>query len=178
MTGPALPLPASSVAPAVAPATPRPEADRGATPAAAPSRTGSAGQVAATTISGTPGAPASDLRLQASRPVAAATRAPASPQAVAAPAAATSNHYWRPLFADWPSQIPKRGIVVSQQNETSPFKSFMLRGEFVLFERVSPDSLGGRFVVLPYAEIAAVKFTDPLKQAALEAAGFVGSLSH
>ncbi|QDV75161.1 hypothetical protein [Botrimarina mediterranea] len=53
----------------------------------------------------------------------------------------------------------------------------MMRGDFLLLERVSPDSLGGRFIVIPFEEISTVKFTDPLKQPALEAAGFAGQLS-
>ncbi|TWT99516.1 hypothetical protein Pla108_04580 [Botrimarina colliarenosi] len=53
----------------------------------------------------------------------------------------------------------------------------MIRGQFLLLERTSPDSLGGRFLVIPFDEIAMVKFTDPLTQPVLEAAGFVGHLS-
>ncbi len=53
----------------------------------------------------------------------------------------------------------------------------MLRSEFVVLERVTPDSMGGRFLVLKYDEIAALKFTDPLKQPSLEAAGFKGQLA-
>jgi hypothetical protein len=53
----------------------------------------------------------------------------------------------------------------------------MMRGDFLLIERTSPDSLGGRFLVIPFDEISTVKFTDPLKQPALEAAGFEGQLS-
>lgn len=98
---------------------------------------------------------------------------PAAP----APLAATAVHPWRTFFAEWPSQIPKRGILITRLNDASPFKAFMMRGDFLLIERVSPDSLGGRFLVIPFEEISTVKFTDPLKQPALEAAGFEGQLS-
>lgn len=68
-------------------------------------------------------------------------------------------------------------MVVTKLNESSPFKGFMLQSEFVLFERSSPDSLGARFIVLPFDQIATIKYTDPLKQPAFEAAGFAGKLS-
>ncbi|MEQ8848828.1 hypothetical protein [Botrimarina sp.] len=66
---------------------------------------------------------------------------------------------------------------MTKLNEASPFRGFMINGEFVLFERSSPDALGARFLVLPCSEIATLKYTDPLKQSAFEAAGFRGTLS-
>ncbi|WP_419184574.1 hypothetical protein [Botrimarina mediterranea] len=101
----------------------------------------------------------------------------ASVPAAPAPGEALAEHPWRTFFSEWPSQIPKRGILITKLNEASPFKAFMMRGDFLLLERVSPDSLGGRFIVIPFEEISTVKFTDPLKQPALEAAGFAGQLS-
>ncbi|QDT69204.1 hypothetical protein MalM25_21360 [Planctomycetes bacterium MalM25] len=53
----------------------------------------------------------------------------------------------------------------------------MLRGEFALLERTSPDSMGGRFLLVPFAEMATLKFTDPLKQPVFDSAGFQGKLS-
>lgn len=67
--------------------------------------------------------------------------------------------------------------MVSQQGEATTFRGFMLRGEMVLLERISPDSLGSRFLLLPFDELAGLKFTDPLKQEVFEAAGFTGKLS-
>ena len=118
-------------------------------------------------------------------PAPSATPAPTANQAAtetqapaATPTPAVANvHPWHKFFADWPSQIPTRGILISRLSEASPFKAFMMRGDFLLLERVSPDSLGGRFLVIPFDEISTVKFTDPLKQPALEAAGFEGQLA-
>jgi hypothetical protein len=53
----------------------------------------------------------------------------------------------------------------------------MVRGEVVLLERTNPDTLGARFLIVPYAEISLVKLIDPLKQELLEAAGFRGKLA-
>ena len=84
---------------------------------------------------------------------------------------------WAEFFQNWPEGIPQRGSGISQQGETTPFRGFMLRGELLLFERISPDSLGARFLVLTYDEVAGVKFTDPLKQEVFDASGFTGKLS-
>lgn len=148
-----------------------------ATPPSPPAQARTASPAATTTASAASGTAAAALAragaINAARPpVAAAAKAPADP----APVAATKSP-WQAFFSDWPEQIPKRGIIVTRQNEASPFKAFMIRGEFLMLERVSPDSLGGRFLVLPFEEVAVVKFTDPLKQPDLQAAGFVGKLS-
>lgn len=125
-------------------------------------------------------APVAAARAAAPRPAAttprptaapAATPAPASPPAPAKPASP-----WADFFRDWPAGVPRRGIVLSQQGETTPFRGFMLRGELILFERISPDSLGARFLLLTNDEVAGVKFTDPLKQDVFDAAGFTGNL--
>ena len=84
---------------------------------------------------------------------------------------------WKGFFSEWPADLPRRGVVITQLNEPIAFKAFMLKGDFVLLERTSPDSMGGRFLLVPYAEIAIVKFTDPLKQPVFDAAGFQGKLS-
>ena len=98
--------------------------------------------------------------------------APAPRHPVPAP-----EHVWLRFFRDWPAEIPKRGIVVSRLNESCPFKAFMLRSDVVLLQRTAPDSLGARFVLLPYEEIAAVKLTDPLRQEAFSGGGFQGQLT-
>lgn len=61
-------------------------------------------------------------------------------------------------------------------DEAMPFKGFMVRGDTVLLERTNPDTLGARFLLVPFSEIAVVKFVDPLKQAVFESAGFKGVL--
>ncbi len=84
---------------------------------------------------------------------------------------------YRTLFAKWPTDVARRGIVLSRQGEVNPFKGFMLAESMVLLERANPDTLGARFVAMPYEEVAGVKFVDPLKATAFEAMGFAGKLS-
>lgn len=164
-------VPAAPSAPGVAvparPATPSP-AGGATTPAAAAAPRTPASRLPATPVAGPAG-------VRPSYP-------PRTPAPVSAPAAApapapTAAGPWPAFFRDWPQEIPHRGVLITQLNEAIAFKGFMLRDEFVLLERLSPDSLGARFVVTPYGEIALVKITDPLKQPAFEAAGFRGALS-
>jgi hypothetical protein len=90
---------------------------------------------------------------------------------------ADSAAVWRRLFEQWPVGLPQRGLVVNRLDEQIPFKSYMLRGEIVLLERTNPDTLGARFLLVPFTEVSLVKLIDPLKQELLEAAGFRGKLS-
>jgi hypothetical protein len=86
----------------------------------------------------------------------------------------TVENPWRELFLKWPSSIPKRGVLVSTLNESTPFKSFMVKGEILLLERTNPDPLGSRFVIISYEAIHMVKLTEPIKQEVFTSAGFTG----
>jgi hypothetical protein len=84
---------------------------------------------------------------------------------------------WKDAFVNWPSSIPRKGIVINEQNETSPFKAFMVKGDMLLLERSNPDSLGARFILMPFESVSSVRFVDPLKESIFTSAGFVGKLS-
>lgn len=84
---------------------------------------------------------------------------------------------WRELFMQWPSTLPKRGIVVTALNVETPFKSFLLRGEMLLLERTNPDAVGARFILLGFDAIHIVKLIDPLKETVFTGAGFVGQFA-
>lgn len=83
----------------------------------------------------------------------------------------------RTLLERWPDAVPRRGIVVTTLNEASPFKSFMLSAEMAMFERVNPDPLGARYVMVPYSSIAAIKLVNPTNAAAFNSLGFEGKLA-
>ena len=84
---------------------------------------------------------------------------------------------WREVFMNWPTGLPRRGVVITTLNEATPFKSFFIRGEMLLLERTNPDPMGTRFVYLSYDVIHAIKFIEPLKESTLTTAGFVGKLA-
>lgn len=84
---------------------------------------------------------------------------------------------WRDLFCEWPAGIPRRGIVVSTLNEALPFKGFMVKGDTLLLERNNPDSLGARYILLPFDAINCLKFVDPMKESIFTTAGFAGKFA-
>jgi hypothetical protein len=86
----------------------------------------------------------------------------------------SSSDLWREFFAKWPAGLPKRGLVITTLNDTTPFKSFLTRGEMLLLERTNPDPLGARYIFLGFEAIHLVKVIDPLKEEVVTAAGFAG----
>lgn len=89
----------------------------------------------------------------------------------------TAEQTWKHVFMNWPTGIPRRGVLVTSLNEATPFKSFMIKDDLLLLERTNPDSLGSRYVLLSYDSINTVKLTDPLKESVFTGAGFLGKLS-
>lgn len=87
------------------------------------------------------------------------------------------NQTWKSLFQDWPTELPRRGVVTTSLDEQIPFKGFMLKGERLLLERTNPDPMGTRFIFLPYTNIAAVKLVDVVKETVFCSMGFEGKLS-
>ena len=48
----------------------------------------------------------------------------------------------------------------------------MMTESMLLIERSTPDALGGRQVVIPFANIAALKVIDPVRMEIFGSAGF------
>ncbi len=67
---------------------------------------------------------------------------------------------WHKLFTEWPSSVPREGMVVTV-TDTIPFIRFMAAEGLVLLERDRPDALGARKVMVPYGCIIVVKLTSP-----------------
>ena len=88
----------------------------------------------------------------------------------------TSADTWKKLFTDWPAAMPRRGVLLSVLNESMPYRDFWLNGDLLLLERTTPDALGGRFIILSFDAINSLKFIDPINEASIAEAGFVGAL--
>lgn len=84
---------------------------------------------------------------------------------------------WKHVFTNWPTGLPRAGILTNTLNEPMPFKSFFLKDEVLLLERSNPDALGARFILMGFDTIHSVKFTAPLKESVLAEAEFVGKLA-
>lgn len=89
----------------------------------------------------------------------------------------TSRQDWFSIFSNWPAALPRKGVLVTSLNETIAFKDFWLKDELLLVERIAPDAMGARFVVLNYEVINLVKFTNPLSAAEIASAGFTAELT-
>ncbi|HLA84453.1 MAG TPA: hypothetical protein VJL29_06640 [Thermoguttaceae bacterium] len=87
-----------------------------------------------------------------------------------------SESAWKTLFAEWPAELPRKGILVTTLNEPIPFNGFMIGDHFVVISRNAPDALGARTVLLPYESLFLLKMTDVIKSKAYQAAGFRGEL--
>jgi len=80
--------------------------------------------------------------------------------------------HWAEVFSRWPSGVPQRGILVTLFGEQIPFSAFLYRDGILFVERTTPDQLGGRAILIPFDQIAAVKFLDVVKTKSLEPYGF------
>ena len=89
----------------------------------------------------------------------------------------TSTETWKSHFTEWPSSLPRRGVLITTLNESMPFRNFWLNGDMLLLERSTPDALGGRFILLGFDVVNSLKFTDPLSEQNISEAGFAGELA-
>jgi hypothetical protein len=76
------------------------------------------------------------------------------------------------MFENWPSSVPRQGLVITIFGESIPFVTYLMAGGILLLERDRPDSLGARKVMIAYDAIAAVKITDVVELANFQALGF------
>jgi hypothetical protein len=84
---------------------------------------------------------------------------------------------WRDFFTNWPSEMKRRGIIVTSFGEQIPFSAFWTSSNLLLLERQSPDSLGARTIVLTFTQITALKIVDVVKINAFQSLGFQDSQS-
>ena len=87
-----------------------------------------------------------------------------------------SGAAWREWFLKWPKEMPRKGVLVTDFGEQIPFDGFMTTDTLLVVERRTPDTIGARKVILPYAHVVAIKLIDVLKAKVLTAAGFAGDL--
>jgi hypothetical protein len=83
---------------------------------------------------------------------------------------------WRDLFLKWPKELPRKGVLVTGFGEQIPFDGFMTTDTLLVVERRTPDTIGARKVILPYAQVTAIKLIDVVRAKVLAAAGFAGDL--
>ena len=83
-----------------------------------------------------------------------------------------TGEYWKSLFENWPSSVPRRGLLITTFNDSVAFVNYMMSGGILLLERDRPDTVGARKVMIAYDAISAVKITDVVDLAKFEELGF------
>jgi hypothetical protein len=83
-----------------------------------------------------------------------------------------SAHYWQNVFMNWPSGLPKTGLLVTTFQETIGFREFQVLGGLLYLERDRPDSFGARKILFSFESISALKLTDTRDIAADVEMGF------
>lgn len=76
------------------------------------------------------------------------------------------------VLTNWPASIPRHGVVGTMLGESIVFADFSLGHGCVLFQRATPDSMGGREVILPFEQVAVLKLTESLVLKARQELGF------
>jgi hypothetical protein len=80
---------------------------------------------------------------------------------------------WRGCFQSWPQDLERRGVLVTSFGEQIAFDGFATSDELLLVERRTPDTVGGRTILIDYAAIQAVKIVDVTKLKSFLPMGFV-----
>jgi hypothetical protein len=79
---------------------------------------------------------------------------------------------WRNCFRQWPSDLDRRGVLVTSFGEQIVFDAFATSDDMLLLERKAPDTVGARTVILPYQHIQALKIVDVTKVKTFQSMGF------
>lgn len=80
---------------------------------------------------------------------------------------------WRDFFQSWPTEMPQRGVLVTNYQEQVQFVGFLMTEQMLMLERMAPDANGGRRLLIPFGNILGVKITDPVKNEVFTQAGYV-----
>lgn len=79
---------------------------------------------------------------------------------------------WRNVFANWPQGFKRKGVLQPAFDENIVFVDFLISDDMLVLERSTPDNVGARRVMVPFADIAALKFVEPLKTDQFLKAGY------
>ncbi|MEX2186444.1 MAG: hypothetical protein WD875_06610 [Pirellulales bacterium] len=84
---------------------------------------------------------------------------------------------WVDLFTRWPVSVARKGVLVTNFGEQILFSGFMASPTMLLIERQTPDTVGARKVLVPYANISGIKIVEIVKSAAFQELGFEGKIA-
>ncbi len=79
---------------------------------------------------------------------------------------------WRHCFQNWPTEIERRGVLVTSFGEQIVFEEFAPSDDMLVLERRAPDAVGARMVLIAYQAIQALKIVDVVKLKSFQPLGF------
>lgn len=85
--------------------------------------------------------------------------------------------YWRKCFENWPTDVERRGVIVTNFDEPIGFEAFSTSGDMLLVERRTPDTVGARMVIVPFQNILALKIVDVVKMKSFQCMGFAAPVA-
>jgi len=83
---------------------------------------------------------------------------------------------WYNLLKTWPSEMPHKGVVMTELNESIGFIGFAFDENMAIFQRQTPDALGARQAIIPFTSISYLKITTVVPPKVFTAFGFQGTL--
>lgn len=89
----------------------------------------------------------------------------------------TTDNHWQDFFENWPNSLARGGVLVTSFGEQIPFCSFSTKDGLLLLQRMTPDSLGARHVILSFNQIFCYKVTAVISDDVFTEAGFSGELA-
>lgn len=89
----------------------------------------------------------------------------------------TNAEIWREVFATWPAQFRRKGVVLPSYGEPIPFVDFVMNSDLLIVERPTPDNVGARRIAVPLQFIEGLKYTEPLKTEQFLKSGFTKGIT-
>lgn len=87
-----------------------------------------------------------------------------------------AKNIWLDLLQRWPKDMPQKGVVMTVLNESIPFVGFVYDDAMMVVQRQTPDAIGARQAIIPFASISYIKITAIVLPKAYTEFGFQGTL--
>lgn len=86
------------------------------------------------------------------------------------------KNIWLDLLERWPKDVPHKGVIMTELNESISFVGFAYDDNMVVVQRQTPDAIGARQVIIPFTSISYLKITAIVLPKSFADFGFKGSM--
>lgn len=91
-------------------------------------------------------------------------------------AESTEKNVWRDLLERWPKDMPHKGVIMTELNESIPFVGFAYDDDLMVVQRQTPDAIGARQAIIPFRAISYLKITAIVLPKTYTEFGFKGTM--